>query len=176
MRDIYHSNNISVVVDNNVLVDLFELGCLNLLFQVFDNVMIPQILYASEVQDNVKLELQNFNFSLANIETEIGYSTYQILVTNPEYQRLSRYDKFAISIAKEKIYYCNSNDLPVRKTCEQLGVNYTGVLGVLGRAYIKAVITEDNLRHYLNKLLSDETSCYIKEKLIRDFEIEIFSV
>jgi predicted nucleic acid-binding protein len=56
MRDIYHSNNISVVVDNNVLVDLFELGCLNLLFQVFDNVMIPQILYASEVQDNAKFQ------------------------------------------------------------------------------------------------------------------------
>lgn len=176
MRDIYHSNSISVVVDNNVLVDLFELGCLNLLFKVFDNVMIPQILYESEVQHKVKLELQKFRFSLANIETEIGYSTYQILITNVQYQRLSRYDKFAISIAKEKIYYCNSNDLPVRKACEQLGVNYTGVLGVLGRAYKKDVINETDLRRFLSKLLSDETSCFIKESIVRDFEIEIFEV
>ncbi len=42
MRDIYSSSEISVVVDNNVLVDLFELDVKNLLFEVFHDVMIPK--------------------------------------------------------------------------------------------------------------------------------------
>ena len=175
MKDIYLSDDISVVVDNNVLVDLFELGCLNLLFKSFNVVMIPQILYANEVQSNLKEELQNYSFTLANITSELGYTTYQTLVLEREYQRLSRYDKFAISIAKENLYYCNSNDLPVRKACDRLGVKYTGVLGVLGRAYIREFITKETLKAFLIKLLSNETSCFIKEEVIKSFEEEIFN-
>lgn len=54
MKDIYHSNNISVVVDNNILVDLLKLNQLDLLFQVFDQVYIPQIIYMREVPQPIK--------------------------------------------------------------------------------------------------------------------------
>jgi predicted nucleic acid-binding protein len=114
MKDIYHSDNISVVVDNNVLVDLFEIGCLNLLFEVFDDVIIPQIIYDDELPETIKIELEKYDFHLGLIETEAGLTTYALLVNEVEFKKLSRYDRFAISIAKENLYYCNSNDKPVR--------------------------------------------------------------
>ena len=174
MRDIYSSNELSVVVDNNILVDLYELESLHLLFEIFHTVMIPRILYDNEVQQVVKNELKSFSFKLGAISTEIGYQTYQTLLSNEQFRRLSRYDKFAISIAKENMCYCNSNDLPVRKACEQLDVLCTGILGVLGRAYKMEKITKTNLQNLLDKLISDETSCYIKSELIKEFKEEVF--
>ncbi len=98
------------------------------------------------------------------------------MITDTEYKKLSRFDKFAISIAKENMYYCGSNDIPVRKACEKLGIKYTGILGVLGRAYFKNKISDEKLKQLLKKLLSDETSCYIKEELIIEFKQEIFNI
>ena len=173
MKDIYHSNDISVVVDNNILVDLYELEALDLLFKLFQVVVIPKIIYNKEVPTVIKEELENYSFELADITSELGLQTYQILVTDEGYKGLSRYDRFAISIAKEKYYYCNSNDKPVRKACDKLGVNYTGILGIIGRALIKGIITEDKFNEHLEQLLSEETSCFIDQQIIADFKDEI---
>ena len=94
MKDIYHSDKISVVVDNNVLVDLSELGCLNLLFEIFDDVIIPQIIYDDELPETIKIEIENYNFHLGLIETEIGLATYALLVNEVEFKKLSKYNRF----------------------------------------------------------------------------------
>ena len=175
MKDIYHSDNVSVVVDNNVLVDLFEIKCLSLLFAMFNDVIIPQIIYDDELPPEIKLEIKQYKFHVGLIETEVGLETYALLVNEAEFKKLSRYDRFAISIAKENLYYCNSNDKPVRNACEKLNVKYTGVLGVLGRACIKEEITKEELEVYIDLLTSDKTSCYIDLKVIEQFKVEIMS-
>lgn len=175
MKDIYHSDNISVVVDNNVLVDLFEIGCLYLLFAVFDDVIIPQIIYDDELPQEIKQEIKKHKFQLGHIDTESGLETYRLLVNENEFKKLSRYDRFAISIAKENLYYCNSNDKPVRHACDKLNVKYTGVLGVLGRSFIKDHITKGKLETLIDLLISDQTSCYIDLKVIEAFKTEITS-
>lgn len=176
MNDIYHLNSISVVVDNNILVDLFELGCMKLLFSVFDAVTIPKVIYDDEITLEIRELLNDFEFTLGSINTSIGLETYGILVNDNEYKRLSKCDRFAISIAKENSYYCNSNDKPVRKACERLGVKFTGVLGILGRAYTKKFITRMQLIAFLDDLMSDRTSCYIDISLVEQFKEEIFIV
>ena len=173
MKDIYHSDNISVVVDNNVLVDLSEIGCFNLLFEIFDDVIIPQIIYDDELPPDIKVEVKECKFRIGLIETEVGLETYSLLVNENEFKKLSRYDRFAISIAKENFYYCNSNDKPVRNACKKLNVKYTGVLGVLGRSYIKSIITFEQLESYIELLISNDTSCYIDLKVIELFKEEI---
>lgn len=175
MKDIYHSDNVSVVVDNNVLVDLYEIECLRLIFEIFDDVIIPQIIYDDELPREVKQKINQYRFHVGLIETEVGLETYAILVNENEFKKLSRYDRFAIAIAKENLYYCNSNDKPVRNACEKLNVKYTGVLGVLGRAYVKEKITEDDLDSFIDLLISDKTSCYIDLRVIKQFKMEITS-
>lgn len=176
MSDIYHSNNISVVVDNNILVDLFELGCINLLFAVFESVTIPKIIFDDEVTLEIKNLLNNYKFYIGNINSIVGLETYATLVNDVDFKRLSRYDRFAISIAKENAYYCNSNDKLVRKACEKLKVEFTGILGILGRSYIKNNITNFQLIAFLDDLISDRTSCYIDINLVEQFKKDIESI
>lgn len=173
MSDIYHSNNISVVVDNNILVDLFELGCIYLLFSLFESVTIPKVIYDDEITMEIREMLNDYHFYKGNLDTDLGLETYAILVNDIDFRRLSRYDRFAISIAKENDYYCNSNDKPVRKACERLNVKFTGILGILGRAYVKDVITKIELLAYLDDLISERTSCFIDIRLIEQFKLDI---
>lgn len=175
MIDIYHSNDISVVVDNNILVDLYELNSLYLLFELFHTVTIPTVIYEDEMFADIKLELNRFIFQQGQIHTEIGLETYAFLVNQKDYQRLSYYDRHAIAIAKETDFYCNSNDKLVRKACEKLKVKFTGILGILGRAYIKGKIDVVTLYELLKKLASDDTSCFIDLKTLEAFKIEIES-
>jgi len=176
MSDIYQSNDISVVVDNNILVDLHELGCINLLFTLFTSVTIPKIIYDDEITQDIKGILENYEYQLGELNTEIGLETYATLVNDEVYRRLSNCDRFAISIAKENAFYCNSNDKPVRHACERLGVSYTGILGILGRAYVKNIITRSQLFSYLDDLISDRTSCFIDIRLVEDFRISIEAI
>ena len=173
MKDIYHSDNLSVVVYNNVLVDLYEIERLNLLFEVFDHVIIPRIIYETELPSEVKSVLNQFDYKLGAIETTVGLETYGILTNNVEFRKLSKYDRFAISIAKENCYYCNSNDKPVRNACEKLNVRYTGVLGVIGRAYVRNQITLEQFNDSIDLIISAKTSCYIDLKVIELFKEEI---
>jgi len=173
MNDIYHSSNISVVVDNNILVDLYELNCIHLLFFIFDIVIIPKVIYEDEITSEIKDILKTYPFEMGSITTEIGLDAYSILVSNESFKRLSRYDRFAISISKENHYFCNSNDKLVRKACEYLDVKYTGILDVLGRAYKKNCISIIQLKSYLDDLISDRTSCYIDKKIVDQFKIEM---
>lgn len=92
MKDIYHSDNLSVVVDNNVLIDLYEIERLNLLFEVFDHVIIPRIIYKTELPSEVKGVLNQFDYKLGAIETTIGLETYGILTNNVEFRKLSKHD------------------------------------------------------------------------------------
>ena len=173
MNNTKNSNIISVVVDNNILVDLYELKRIDLLFQVFDVVAIPKVIHEMEVIKEVNREINKFDYIVADLEEDIGYLTYYELTNDTRFKRLSDPDKKAISIAKHYKYYCNSNDGLVRKACSEYEVEYIGILGVLERAYNLEYITKDELNKLCNLLKSQETSCYISGKLIDDFLIDI---
>ncbi len=173
MNDIYHSSDVSAVVDNNILIDLDQLGFLGLLFLVFSQVVIPKEIYGKEVSLDIKEKLQGYSYKISNIMTAQGLDTYAFLVSEKAYRRLSTQDRFAISIAQEIGYYCNSNDQLVRKACEQLAVKFTGILGVLGRAFCMDYLTLDQLNSLLDDLVSERTSCYIKPEVVKQFRTDI---
>ncbi len=175
MKEFYHSSNVSIVVDNNVLVDLFELGCIRLMFDIFDKVIILTAIYDNEVSQPLKNHLASFNYKKGEIKGAIGLNVYHVLYNDTKFRKLSQYDRFAIAIAAENTYFCNSNDKLVRTACETLGIKYSGVLGILRRAYVKEKITANELRNYFRLLASDETSCFIDINIITDFEKEIFN-
>jgi len=163
------SKDFSVVVDNNILIDLFELNRLDILFDIFETVVIPRIIYEDEILDNVKSRLDDHNFILADIKTETGMMLYGQLSQNNKYKNLSEQDKFAISLSKEYEYYCNSNDGLVRKACDEYNVNYLGILGIFGIGFSKKIINFEEITELCNKLLGDDTSCYISKKIVTKF-------
>lgn len=173
MKDICQGEKLSAVIDNNILVDLFELGEIPLLFQIFDKVIIPFNVLNHEVAADVKALLTKHPYIVGHIYTEEGLTTYQRLTTETEFRNLSDHDRLTIAIAKEVDYYCGSNDKPVRKACDKLNVKCTGILGVLGRAYFQNVITEAELDKHLLFLASAESTCFIKDEIIEEFINEI---
>ncbi len=169
MNSTKNSNKNSAVVDNNILVDLFELKRLDILFKVFDKVIIPRVIYDMEIIKEVLEELDKFEYEISDLENGIGYTTYYELTNSKKFNKLSNPDKMAISIAKQYTFYCNSNDGLVRKACGELEIKYIGILGVLGKAYETNYITIDELMKLCNLLGSNETTCYISKSLIDDF-------
>jgi len=162
----------SAVVDNNILVDLYELNRIDILFEVFEVVIIPKVIHEMEILEEVIKVIDKFYYEVVDLEKGLGYITYYELTNNKRFKRLSDPDKKAIAIAKHHKYYCNSNDGLVRKACREYEVDYIGILGVLEKAYEINYITKDELTKLCDLLKSGETSCYISSKLIDDFLID----
>lgn len=169
MKDIYQSNDISLVIDNNVLVDLYEIGAIDILFKAFKYVSIPRIIYEGEIQIVVKDMLTKYKFTISDMDDETAYSTYFSLVNDIELKKLSTCDRYAIAIAKGRYIYCSSNDSLVRRACNKYDVLVTGTLGVLGRCFMQNIITKEELDIFIVKIKSDSTSCYISDKVISEF-------
>ncbi|MBU0997442.1 MAG: hypothetical protein KKE16_05280 [Firmicutes bacterium] len=174
MIDIFESLEISAVVDNNILQDLYELNRIDILFNVFDMVIIPRIIYEEEVTEEVKQSLTIHTFVLGDIVTEIGFELYRTLSSNVEYRGLSRRDRFALSISLETDYYCSSNDGLIRKACETHDIRYTGILGVLQAAFQKKYLNENEVKHLVHQLQSIDTTCYISRKICEEFLNKLF--
>lgn len=66
----------SVIVDNNVLIDFYELDRLGLLFDVFSKVGIPKLIHDKEIEENVIDILDKYQYELYNMETETAYNAY----------------------------------------------------------------------------------------------------
>lgn len=163
------SKELSVVVDNNILIDLFELERLDLLFDVFEIVVIPRIIYEEEIMNDVKSKLNNYTFTQSNIETEIGMTLYGELTQNTKYKNLSKHDKFAIALAKQYSYFCNSNDGLVRRACLEYDIDYLGILGVFKVGYLKELVNFEEVKELCALLVSEKTSCYISRKIVEEF-------
>jgi predicted nucleic acid-binding protein len=169
MEDIYSCLELTVVVDNNILIDLFELDKIDLLFKVTTGVIIPDVIIKNEVRVEILVALSGHSFSVGKIETEKGLELYGKLVNNHDYRNLSTQDRFAIAIAEDNNCLCNSNDALVRKACQFYNVKCIGLLGILARALFQKAIDKVEFNSLLDLLKSNLTSCFITEKVIEEF-------
>ncbi|HKM29024.1 MAG TPA: hypothetical protein VJY37_05015 [Anaerovoracaceae bacterium] len=157
------------VVDNNVLVDLFEIGRLDLLFKVFKSVEIPQTVYEEEVTESVKSKIAQEQFLLSSVKTIEGYELLRTLLGHRSYKRLSTFDRIIIAIARQDKCLCSSNDGLLRKACVEYNIECTGTLGILGAAYENELITDSEFVKLVKLLYSDSTSCFLAQKTLNDF-------
>ena len=167
-KALYTLSKLNVVIDNNVFQDFYELECMGLLFDITDLVMIPRSII-DEMLPEVKTSLEHHDFEIKDITSLGGYQILTRLFNEDKYKALSLKDKLCIAIAGEQLVYCGSNDKPVRKACKDFNIHHTGTLGMLARAYYLDKLNYEKLIHYLNLLKSDQTSCYLADKVIDDF-------
>ncbi|MFO7613000.1 MAG: hypothetical protein R6W99_11085 [Clostridia bacterium] len=163
----------SVVVDNNVLQDLIEIGRLDLFFAIFKEIHIPRIVYDQELDVRVKAGMADLPFFYGCMDTEKSLEIFARLTNEYAYRRLSTSDRHVIAIAGAYDYYAGSNDGLIRKACCDFNIKMTGTLGILGCAYQKDIIEKSDFIACLNRLLSDETTCYIGKKIIDEFLSEL---
>lgn len=173
MKSLLRYHNASIIIDNNVLIDLYELGLLHIIFKVFNKVGIPKIVIEKELDTKIVLLLEEYEYELVIIDTIEGFNMYNELTKNKFYKRLSEIDKITISIANQYDFYCCSNDGLIRKACAEFNIKNIGTLGILGCAFAIGLIGKTKFINYLGMLSSDKTSCFIKEEIINQFLNEI---
>lgn len=59
MKNLKSIYNASAIIDNNILIDLFELGSIELLFKVFDTIAIPKSIIQDELDERIRNNLMN---------------------------------------------------------------------------------------------------------------------
>lgn len=155
--------NRDCVIDNNVIVDFSELGCITVWGSVFTSMAIPQSILGKEVIHHSEEALKGFGFSTASITTDEGYAIFAEVLNN--HRGLSEYDAELIAIAAEKKLVCVSNEKAIMTACQGYRVETTGTIGILCSAYENRILTGKTFAAYLDKLFSDKCTCFISPKL-----------
>jgi predicted nucleic acid-binding protein len=155
----------NAIVDTNVIIDLSEIGNLELLNEVFSSVNIPEAIVRHELQ---AIDLSTLSYAAVSISSTEGYEFFTTL--GLDYPMLSEYDRTLLTIARENGLLCVTNERPMRKVCAAYNVAYTGILGVLGCACRTNVIPIHHLADLLDKL--EESSCYLATDLLIGFRDE----
>ncbi|WP_144461220.1 hypothetical protein [Siminovitchia fortis] len=150
------------VLDNNVICDFIELGCIELLNEVFSTVLIPQSIYEHEIREADAEHLEYLSFELANFSTETAYGLFLEISTSK--RKLSDYDVEVIVIAFEQAVLCTSNERRIKETCDEYNIEHTGTIGILSSCFEHGILSDKEFRELIIKLFN-ECTCRISEKL-----------
>lgn len=170
--------NRSVIVDANVLFDLYEVHGLYILNKIFSEVCIPVEVISELLDDEQFKEIhKNIRYRKVVIEKAEGYNLYARL--SREQKELSAADKHLVCNAFEKGLLCVSNDSQVRKACQKYNIKVIRTLGVLGCARTTGVMSQEDLQRMFNLLLSPESSSFLTvshpdiKRFALDFDLTI---
>lgn len=150
------------IIDNNIICDLSELGCIELLNKIFSKVLIPKSIVDTEIIQ-FRDSLENIEYREAVIETIEGYSFMSKILT--DHGGLTDCDAEVVTIAYEKYVLCTSNEKRIMTTCKENNIEFTGTLGILCCAYEHSIIDIQTLEMLINKLQYD-CSCFLSNKIL----------
>lgn len=154
----------SIVIDTCTITDLFDINATYLPLKIFSEVFVSEMIFIKELDEQQVNDLKKLGYKSTNLETDKGY--FLVSQLEVKYPGLSEIDKIVISIAYEKGLVCCTNDGNARKACEEMGIEYTGTLGILCCAFESKIINKDTFSNLLFKY-ENESSAYIKPAIIQ---------
>lgn len=156
-----------VVSDTSPILYLLLIDQLDLLPRLYRRIIIPDVVQAEMQNPGAPLELQNWLASPPNwLEIHPVSDSASSAPTNVRtlLQRLDPGEQAAILLAQSlNADLLIVDDLDARQTAQNLGINITGMLGILGEAAKRNWI---NLSETLERLLQ-ETNFRVSPKLIQ---------
>lgn len=158
-----------VVVDANVIIDLKELDSLFLLNELFSTVMIPKDTIERELDLDIQEGLEEITYKAGIIRSGEGYNIYSQCMKR---KSLSHCDRMSIALAMENQYVLCTNEKPARAQAVELGLEFTGTLGILATAYQRGAIEKEKAI-YLFRYLYEKGSCYISSTLLDEVLSEL---
>lgn len=158
-----------VVVDANVIIDLKELDSLFLLNELFSTLIIPKDTIETELDLDIQEGLEEITYEAGIIRSGIGYSIYSQCLRR---KSLSHCDRMSIALAAENNCVLCTNEKPARAQAGELGLEFTGTLGILAAAYQCGAVDKEQAI-YLFKYLYEKGSCYISNTLLDEVLSEL---
>ena len=150
-----------VIVNSTPLIVLSNIGRLELLHELYQEIYIPQAVYreVTEKNDKASLNIQNaLNWiHVENIQNPEKYMMYKAKLHAGEVEVMI----LAQETPAADLVIIDDN--AARKTAKFLGLNVTGTIGVLLKAKIKGLIPE--VKPILNELQAN--GFYISEQVVK---------
>lgn len=128
--------------DTNVWIDFSEIGQLSIPFKLGYQYFISRYTFIDEFikPETMKDDLLQYGLQLADISEE-EYA--DAVLFQSKYCRLSLYDSFALSIAKNRGWILLSGDKPLRDAAIVEGVECHGTIWVCDRLKTESIVTEN---------------------------------
>lgn len=135
--------------DTNVWIDFLVIGKEELPFKL----SYTYIMYTEAIEDEF-LNPKNFKHNLLRLglqKVEIDDTELLLTIEYLKYKRLSKYDKIALAIAKNRKITLLTGDKHLRLAAETEHVTVIGTLGILDELYKKHHISKEEYKECLNK-------------------------
>lgn len=145
-----------VVANTTPLIALADIGKLDLLHQIYNEILIPQAVLDEVISEPAKTLVKSAEwikvFDISNPDQKSSFST-----------RLHSGEIEVILLAQEKdADLLIMDDNAAKKTAKYLGLNVTGTLGVVIKAKQEGLI--DSVKEVIDQLILD--GLFIDERLI----------
>lgn len=139
--------------DTNVWIDFNKISRLDLPFRLkcqyimFDEAIERELVYPAEMKEKLK------EYGLLGVSITVEELFYADELAS-KYRKLSKYDRIALAIAKERNIILLTGDNPLRNAAKQEGVTVMGTLGLLDRLLAESRINDLEYIHCLKELKS----------------------
>jgi predicted nucleic acid-binding protein len=151
-----------LVSDANIFIDFRAGGILAELFELSDDIVVPDALYRDELaaqhSDLLQLDLQQ--------RTLGGEAVLRIVQLAQTYTRPSRYDLMALGLAEQESCTLLTGDSDLRDAAKTEGVSVHGTLWLCGRLVQDGVLTADEAASAYNHMKAGAR--FLPWKLVRN--------
>ena len=150
------------VLDNNIICDFIELGCIEILNKVFSKILIPESIYEDEIRQLDAQHLLKVEYELTSFSSAAAHCLFHKISNSTK--RLSDYDIEVIVIAHEKAVLCTSNEKKIKEICEEYNIEHTGTVGILCCCFEQNILSEAEFSRLIITLFT-ECTCRLSPKL-----------
>ncbi|MFK5949139.1 MAG: PIN domain-containing protein [Methylococcales bacterium] len=126
-----------LVSDANIFIDMDVAGIIRLMFQLQDEIAVPDILYEEELREHHP-DLPGYGLRILPIKEKYMQEAYRL---GDEYRATSHNDLLALSLAKQEACPLLSGDAALRKAANSENVEVKGSLWLMGKLLDEGLIT-----------------------------------
>jgi hypothetical protein len=137
-----------LISDANILIDLEDGGLIAEFFMLPFEFYVPDLLFADELEESHG-HLLEYGLKLSELSPESMAEAERL---TQRYSQPSRYDCFALVLAKQKQCPLLTGDMNLRKTAEKEQVEVKGTLWIVNELLTKQIITIQNARIAYDKM------------------------
>lgn len=137
-----------LISDANILIDIEDGGLIAEFFRLPFEFHVPDLLFADELEES-HAHLLDYGLKLSELSPESMAEAERLIQI---YSQPSRYDCFALVLAKQKECPLLTGDMRLRKAAEKEQVEVKGTIWIIGKLLINEIISVQDARIAYDKM------------------------
>lgn len=137
-----------LISDANILIDVEDGGLITEFFNLPFEFHVPDLLFADELEES-HAHLLDYGLKLSELSSKSMAEAERLIQI---YSQPSRYDCFALVLAKQKRCPLLTGDMRLRKAAETEQVEVKGTIWIVGELLSRKIITVKNAKIAYDKM------------------------